>query len=174
MRHDTRQTVSLSLLVGLSVLLSRFASIRPVFAGVEIVRIGFGALPLVLAGIMYGPWAGAAVGAASDILGFLLSPLGGPYLPHFTLTAALTGFLAGVMSQAIKFKGIYRSLLICAAALIPTKGVLIPLFQAWLFGLPLVATLMVALLNAVILTVVYAICLGAIEGALKAIDSRMS
>ena len=43
-----------ALLVALSVILGRFASIRIPLGGVEALRIGFGTFPIVLSGFLYG------------------------------------------------------------------------------------------------------------------------
>lgn len=82
--------VTLSLLIALFVVLERFLSINA-----WNMRIGFAFTALALAGILYGPLAGGAVGALGDIVGMLLFPTG-PYFPGFTLTAFLTGVVFGV------------------------------------------------------------------------------
>lgn len=95
MRNLRRITVA-ALMAALSVVLTRFASVRVAIAGVEGIRLGFGTLPNVLAGILLGPLYGALSGAVADVTGFMLSPMGG-YLPHFTLTAALAGAVPGAV-----------------------------------------------------------------------------
>ncbi len=80
----------LALLVALEVVLSRFLSIATPH-----VKIGFAFVPLALAGMMYGPWAGLAVGGLADFMGAMLFPIG-PYFPGFTLTTALKGLLFGL------------------------------------------------------------------------------
>lgn len=81
--------VRLALLLALEVVLSRFLSISTPY-----VKISFAFLPLALAGMMYGPAAGAAVGGLADFLGAMLFPVG-PFFPGFTLTAALRGATYG-------------------------------------------------------------------------------
>ena len=82
--------VHLALLVALEVVLSRFLSINT-----PIHKIGFSFVPLALAGMIYGPKAGFAVGAVSDLLGATLFP-NGPFFPGFTLTTALKGLIYGL------------------------------------------------------------------------------
>lgn len=92
----TKALVYLGFLTTLSIVLTRLASIRIPLGGVEVIRIGFGQLPVIMAGIYFGPGSGALVGGLSDFLGFFLNPMG-PYLPHFTLTAILHGLLPGLL-----------------------------------------------------------------------------
>lgn len=92
----TKTLVYVGLLTTLSIVLTRLASIRIPLGGVEAIRIGFGQLPVIMAGIYFGPGAGALVGGLADLLGFFLNPMG-PYMPHFTLTAILHGLLPGLI-----------------------------------------------------------------------------
>lgn len=90
MRSKTAKLVHLALLTALEVVLSRFLSIST-----PINKIGFAFVPLALSGMLYGPLAGAAVGAVSDLLGATLFPIG-PFFPGFTLTTTLKGVVYGL------------------------------------------------------------------------------
>ncbi|MEI6157806.1 MAG: folate family ECF transporter S component, partial [Atribacterota bacterium] len=92
MKAETRSVVLQGLLIALGVILTRFASIRVSIGGIEGIRIGVGTLPIMMAGILMGPLSGSLVGCLVDIIGYALNPMG-PYMPHFTLTAALYGFI---------------------------------------------------------------------------------
>ena len=83
--------VCVALLIALDVILARFLSIQTQF-----LRIGFGFLPIAIAGIAYGPVWGLICGAVGDILGMLIYP-SAAYFPGFTLTAALTGAVFGIL-----------------------------------------------------------------------------
>ncbi|MBR3928688.1 MAG: folate family ECF transporter S component [Clostridia bacterium] len=83
--------VSLSMLIALQVVLSRFLSIETPF-----VKIGTGFVPVMLAGSMFGPMGGLIVGGVSDLVGAILFPFGA-YFPGFTLTAAFSGLVYGIM-----------------------------------------------------------------------------
>mgnify|MGYP002349822006 CR=1 FL=1 len=87
----------LSLLVALSVILSRLFGIMIPIAGVGAVRFSFGDLPVLLAGIVFGPLPGLLVGVLSDLIGYVVNTGGGPYFPLFTLSSALTGLLPALM-----------------------------------------------------------------------------
>lgn len=124
-------------MIALSVLLSRFFSFRIPLGGVDAIRIGFGGLPIILAGIYYGPLAGGIVGAIADIVGYIISPMGA-YLPHFTFVSFLTGFIPGlIVSHIIKDSKNYWGLVLAIAI---GQGIttllLIPYFLYSLFGQP--------------------------------------
>lgn len=82
--------VTVALLIALDVILTRFLSIQTQF-----LRIGFGFLPVAVAGIAFGPFWGAVTGAVGDILGMIIYPTA-EYFPGFTLTALLTGLIYGL------------------------------------------------------------------------------
>ncbi|MGB9867202.1 MAG: folate family ECF transporter S component [Bacillota bacterium] len=88
---SARDVSRIGLLVALSVVLTRFLGFMVNVAGVLGLRISFGEVPIMLAGIMMGPGAGAITGALSDVIGYVINPAGGPYFPGFTLTSALVG-----------------------------------------------------------------------------------
>ena len=76
---------ALSMLTALQVVLSRFVSIET-----PIVKIGFGFVPVMLAGGLFGPIGGLIVGGLSDFVGAILFPFGA-YFPGYTITAAFSG-----------------------------------------------------------------------------------
>lgn len=82
--------VTLAVLIAIEVICTRFLSIQQ-----WDMRFSFGFIPVVIAGIMYGPMAGGVVGIISDLIGATLFP-SGPFFPGFTLTAFLTGYLFGL------------------------------------------------------------------------------
>ena len=90
-RNPVFVLVSLSMLIALQVVLSRFLSIETPF-----VKIGTGFLPVMLAGSLFGPMGGLVVGGVSDLLGAILFPFGA-YFPGFTITAAFSGLIYGIM-----------------------------------------------------------------------------
>ena len=95
-KSSVRQTptaivVSVALLIALNVILTRFLSINTTF-----LRIGFGFLPVAIAGAAFGPFWAAVCGAVGDVLGMMIFP-SGEYFPGFTLTAILTGITFGLL-----------------------------------------------------------------------------
>lgn len=87
---STKTMVSLSVLVALQVILTRFCSINA-----WNVRIGFGFTTLVIAAVLHGPAAAALVGGLGDLIGSLAFP-SGTYFPGFTLTQVLMGLSFGL------------------------------------------------------------------------------
>lgn len=89
-RSNTQKLVITAFFIALEIILTRFCSINT-----DIIRIGFGFLPVAVIGILFGPlWAGAAY-AVGDILGMMIFPTGS-FFPGFTLTAFLTGTIYGI------------------------------------------------------------------------------
>ena len=80
-----------ALLTALSVVLARLLTIIPS----EISRFSLEAVPILLAGLLFGPVPGAAVGFAADFIGCLFSPFG--YNPIFCLPPMLYGLWAGLL-----------------------------------------------------------------------------
>ena len=90
--------VTLAMLLAIEIVLSRFLSIQT-----PITRIGFGFIPLVMAGILFGPVPAAIVAVLADVLGALLFPTGA-YYPPLTLTSLLVGLTYGFFLHKISFK----------------------------------------------------------------------
>ena len=95
-RTHTRTLATLALLCAMEIILARFCVIWITNS----IKITFEAIPILMAGILFGPAAGAVVGAVSDILGAgLLSGLG--WLPVLTVTPTLLGLLAGLLCPIV-------------------------------------------------------------------------
>lgn len=86
-----RRMTTVAVLVACEVVLTRFLSIPT-----PIVRIGLGFLPVAVIAMMYGPVWAACAAVAGDLIGASLFPTG-PFFPGFTLTAALTGLVFGLL-----------------------------------------------------------------------------
>ncbi|MCC3145844.1 folate family ECF transporter S component [Halanaerobium sp. Z-7514] len=137
MNFSTKRITQLSFLVALTILFTRVFSIRIPVAGVEGVRIGFGALPIIFAGVAFGPLAGGIVGALGDLLGYFINPLGA-YMPHFTLTSFLTGFIPGLIVFYVLKRCRTLPVIFIAISLgqLITSIILVPYFINILFGVP--------------------------------------
>ena len=105
--------------------------------GVEGIRIGLGRLPIILGGIIFGPLAGGLIGAFSDLLGYFINPIGA-YMPHFTLTSALTGIIPAIILILMKKDepNVFDLGIAIATGQVITSIILIPYFLNILFGLP--------------------------------------
>jgi len=127
----------MGLLIALSIILTRVASLRIAIGGIEGIRIGFGGLPIILGGVLFGPLSGGLVGAISDLVGYFINPMGA-YMPHFTLTSALTGIIPALvlkLSQKNEPNVLELGTAIAAGQII-TSLVLVPYFLHTLFGFP--------------------------------------
>ncbi|WBW50298.1 folate family ECF transporter S component [Peptoniphilus equinus] len=88
----TKVLTRAAILTALSIILTRFLSIMLT----ENLRIGFGSLPIMISGMMFGPLVGGLTGLVADIIGVLINPQGAFHL-GFTLSSVLTGALPGLV-----------------------------------------------------------------------------
>lgn len=107
-KFSTKILVVCGLFAGMSIILTRLFSYMIPLAGLPALRIGFGSIPIIISGILFGPIAGGLTGGVSDILGFILNSMGGPYIPGFTVSAILEGLISGyiyciIRNQKVKF-----------------------------------------------------------------------
>ena len=89
-KFNTKKLITLSVLVAMDVVLTRFLSIHAWNT-----RIGFGFVPMVIAAMMYGPLSAGIVAALADFIGAILFPTG-PYFPGFTFSVFLMGIVFGL------------------------------------------------------------------------------
>ncbi len=126
-RNRTSLLTGMALLATLSLVLTRFLSFYIPFLGTQSMRVGFGEVPVILAGLLLGGPAGGLTGLAADLVGATLFP-SGPFFPGFTFSAFLTGFLPAFflkrskkkeqgLSRAVLFVSILSTQLITSAAL---------------------------------------------------------
>lgn len=78
-------------MIALEVVLSKLISIN-----ISFLRIGFGFLPILILAILYGPIVSGLAYAIGDLIGAFLFPTGA-FFPGFTVTAALTGIIYGLV-----------------------------------------------------------------------------
>ena len=98
-RMTTKTLVYCAMLAALQIVLARVVSIVPT----RDMRISIEAVPTVLAGILFGPLAGAMVGFSADLVGCLtLNPF--PYNPIFALPPVLYGLFGGLLRYYINAK----------------------------------------------------------------------
>lgn len=88
---DLKNLVSAAMLLALAVILG-FYRIQLT----EYIRFGFDSVAKELTGMIFGPVVGCIVGALSDIISFIIKPLGA-YFPGFTISAAVAGLIYGMV-----------------------------------------------------------------------------
>jgi len=138
MKISSRKITTMGLLMALSIILTRIASLRIAIGGVEGIRIGLGKLPIILGGIIFGPLSGGVIGAFSDIIGYIINPLG-VYMPHFTLTSALSGMIPAFVLSLFRKEEEPKTLELGIAITlghIMISLMLIPYFLNSIFGIP--------------------------------------
>lgn len=97
-----RRLVVLAILAAASMILGKFLQVR---IG-DTIRISLENLPIIFAGIVFGPIAGIAVGAVADIIGCFAA--GYAINPIITVGAMVVGFTAGVAALP-RSNGLARS-----------------------------------------------------------------
>ena len=107
-------------LAALSIVLGKYLAIN---LG-ETIRISFENLPILFAGLYFGPASGAAVAVVADLVGCVL--VGYSINPIITLGAAGIGLISGLIGKSIEKIGVRR--------------VLLTVFPAHLFGSVLIKT----------------------------------
>ena len=88
---SVRAFTLISMLTALNILL-QFATVIVN----DFIHIAFGFLTTAAVGMLYGPVAGMMSGGLSDILKYLIKPVGA-YFPGYTLTAVLVGMVFGLI-----------------------------------------------------------------------------
>ncbi|HHT17883.1 MAG TPA: folate family ECF transporter S component [Papillibacter sp.] len=94
---STSTLVTLSLLTALSIILERFLGFMPT----PNIRIAFGNLPIILAGLLFGPVAGGIVALLSDILGTTLFS-SFPWFAPMALTPVIMGVVPPIIGRFMR------------------------------------------------------------------------
>lgn len=95
---NVRVMIISGLFVSLSIILGKFLQI-PIG---DSIRISFENLPIIMAGIFFGPFVGGAVGIGADLIGCLLK--GYAINPIITLGAMSIGFMSGLVHMLMAKK----------------------------------------------------------------------
>lgn len=88
----TKELCLLALLTAAAIVLSRFVPVINLWS----TKIDFSFAAVMLAACIAGPVGGMVVGGLADFIGAILFPIG-TYFPGFTVTAALTGLIFGLL-----------------------------------------------------------------------------
>lgn len=120
-RIRTRTLVTLALLAALEAVLARFVPMPS-----ATVRVSIEAVPIIVAGLLFGPLAGGAVGLVGDAVGCLFSAYG--YNPVFSVPPMLIGVCAGLMRFLLNDRISYVRVL---ASFLPAVIVGSVFWQSW-------------------------------------------
>lgn len=166
-RFTPKMMAVLSILLALEVIIARFGTIRPS----ESIKLSLDFVPVVIAAVLFGPVPAVVMSILADILGAFLFPVG-PFFPGFTVTAALTGVIYGLILH--KRQSFPR--VICAVVLQQLLCSLL-LNTFWLhllYGLPYLPTLTARLIQCGIMTAVQLALIPLIVETIKNIEKRRS
>jgi len=86
----TKKLVLSAMLLAISIILSRFISIKT-----QLLVISLNFIPIMISAIWLGPKYSTLIAALSDLIGAILFPFGS-YFPGFTLSSAITGLIYGL------------------------------------------------------------------------------
>ena len=98
LKLTNKALVTTALLVSMSVVIGQLSMI---FAN-HTFRIGMARIPIVIASMMFGPFAGAMAGFLQDIIGAMI--IGAGFHPGFTLSAILVGVIPGAVVWLMRKK----------------------------------------------------------------------
>jgi len=167
-----RTLIIMALLAALGAVFSAYLSLELAPTGFKTVEVSLTPIPVMLAGIFFGPLAGGIVGFVSDTAGFFLGVQHSAYNPVFSITMALFGVIAGLFYLRSKKNSIWKVTALSATAQIVCSVVLNTL-AIWLFyGVPLMVLLPTRLVAAAIELPVYAWLLMMLVAALKPVLRR--
>jgi ECF transporter S component (folate family) len=112
-----------AMLVAMSVVIGIFCKTFLNFAD-GLLRVSFENLPIILGGMIFGPITGGIIGAASDLVSYLLSPQTYPPNLIVTLGATLVGVTSGIVAKYLfKNHGTWQT--VAAAGLAHVVGSMI-------------------------------------------------
>lgn len=92
---STQNLVMMAALIAIQIILTRFFSIQT-----DTLRLSFGAIPVILAGMWLGPLPGAIVAVVADFLGTIIQGYGA-WFPPLVLGPLSVGILSGVSTKYI-------------------------------------------------------------------------
>ena len=121
---NLRTLIMMALLAALGAVFSAFLSIELAPTGFKVVEISLTPVPVMLAGMLFGPLAGGMVGFVADTAGFFMGAQIGAYNPAFSLTMALFGVIAGLFYMKTQKNTVWRVTLAAGTAQIVCSVVL--------------------------------------------------
>lgn len=113
--NSVRGMTVAAMLVALSVLVGIFCKTYLNF-GMGLFRVTFENLPIIMAGVLYGPIVGGLVGVCSDLVSYLFSNQAYPPNLWVTLGALAVGVVSGIISKIIIKRKCYGQIIISGTA----------------------------------------------------------
>jgi ECF transporter S component (folate family) len=155
----TRRIVASALFVALATILSFFS-----ITVTNTLEIRFNSMAIAAAGILLGPGLGMAVGALSDILGYMVHPAGA-FFPGFTVSYALVGLIFGLIVH--KRPSTVKVLIAQAVVTVAIDMLLNTFWLAMLYGNAFMAIFTARLVKNIVLYPLYAVLLCVVAGPVR-------
>ena len=162
----TQKLVYNSFLIALSILATRLFSFMIPLGGIGALRLGFGPVPIILSGVLFGPLWGGLAGLAGDLLGFALNPMGSAFLPQVTVVAVLTGVIPGFLLRNKRKPSFGDFLMAVGISQVVLRILVMPWILHKTFGVPLWVNVPLRLLTQVVLIPSYTILVSNLYRAL--------
>ncbi len=156
----TQSIAMAGLLIGIAAVLGFFK--LPISS---ILEIRFQSIPMAIGGAVLGPVTGGIVGAASDVICYLVRPTG-PYFPGFTISYFLTGLIFGLFLY--KRKPVWWRIVLAQITVTVLIGILLnSVWLSMLYGNAFVAVLTARIVKELIMIPINSAILIAVLTALS-------
>lgn len=160
---NTKTLIMMALFAAISIILARFMVIWLTNS----VRISFGNIPIMLAGMLFGPLAGGLTGAVADILGASVFSGYGWY-PPLTIPVVLAGIIPALLKPVfLKKVNIWRIYLVVTITNIVVSIGLTTLLLSGLYGTGFFELLVVRAPISLVVTIVEGLAIYILYGRLK-------
>ena len=130
----------------------------------SVLEIRFQSIPMAIGGILFGPVTGGIIGAASDVICYLVKPTG-PFFPGFTISYFLTGLIFGLILHNKK-PSLVRIIIAESLNAVLIGILLNSVWLSMLYGNGFVAVLTARVLKEIIMIPIHSAILFAIVTAL--------
>ena len=130
----------------------------------SILEIRFQSIPMAIGGAVLGPITGGIVGAASDVICYLVRPTG-PFFPGFTISYFLTGLIFGLFLY--KRKPVWWRVVLAQVTVTVLVGILLnSIWLSMLYGNAFVAVLTARIVKELVMIPINSAILIAVLNAL--------
>jgi ECF transporter S component (folate family) len=140
-RFELKMLIVMALLTAIGAVFKAFISVDLFFGAMKISDLSLIALPVMLAGIYYGPLAGGIVGFVSEMASFFIMPVGGGYNPAFSAVMAVTGIIAGLFYLKSQKTGLWKTIIMVVVSELICTALLTTLLIHLFYGIPWVPLL---------------------------------
>lgn len=124
-----------AMLVAMSVVIGIFCKTFLNF-GLGLFRVTFENLPIIMSGVLFGPYVGGLVGVCSDVVSYLFSGQAYPLNPIVSLGALAVGVVSGLVARyAVKKRGMAQIIISSAAAHLVGSMIIKPIGLYQFYGI---------------------------------------